>query len=63
MNTREKIPVEARRLAKLILDRCDDERREHPLQIFTEELQKALLQAFDVGVNVGKNVQRMKDLN
>ena len=63
MNTREKIPVEARRLAKLILDRCDDERHEHPLQIFTEELQKALLQAFDVGVNVGKNVQRMKDLN
>lgn len=63
MNTREKIPTQARILAKMILDRCEEERSEHPLQIFTEELQKALLQAFDIGVNVGKNTQKMKDLN
>lgn len=60
MSARGKIPKQAQALAEKICKRMDVERKSHPMRIFTDEIEAALLLAFDAGVRVGKRQAKLK---
>jgi len=62
MNAREKIPHKARALAKKILDLIA-EKKSPPMKVFSDELEKALMQELQSGIKLGRqisNVDAMK---
>lgn len=61
MNARDKIPQQALELAQKILRRSAAEQgRRSPMEVFTEELELALLDAFDVGQRMAKRQAQVR---
>ena len=60
MSTRGKIPKQALALARKICKRMDVERKTRPMEIFTEEIEGALLIAFDAGQRAARRQAKLK---